>query len=159
MSNPSVDRIGDLKRDPTEILFWGKSNKKYWPFSNFYPSPVWVDKKRWPTTEHYYQAQKTTIPKEQEAIRMQSKAWAARQIGREVKCIPNWDDIKDEVMLIAIRAKFTQNEVCRGLLLSTGDLPIHEDSPSDFYWGHRYGGKDMLGKILIIIRQELRQLL
>ena len=149
--------ITELKRGSDKVLFWGKSNKKYWPFSNFYPCSIFVDGKMWPSTEHYYQAMKTIIPEEIEAIRLQTKAFYARKMGREVRMVDNWDDIKNDVMYKVVYAKFNQISQCRALLLSTGDLSIHEDSPHDFYWGWRNHGADKLGQILVRVREELRQ--
>lgn len=148
--------IGELKRSKSQILFWGRSNKKYWPFSNFYPSPINLDGQIWPTVEHYYQAQKTTSEVDQKMIRLQSSAASARKLGQEVLLVPNWDEIKDEVMYKAVYAKFSQISTCRALLLSTSDAVIHEDSPHDYYWGWRNGGADKLGKILMRVREELR---
>ena len=57
-------------------------------------------------------------------------------------------------MLTALRAKFKQNLKLKLKLLETGNAKLHEDSPSDMYWGVK--GKDKLGKILMIVREELR---
>lgn len=38
-------------------------------FSNFAPYPIKLAKKTWPTTEHYFQAQKFKDAKDQEQIR------------------------------------------------------------------------------------------
>ena len=42
--------------------------------------------------------------------------------------------------------------------LATGDEELVEDSPNDYYWGRgRSGtGKNMLGRILMEVRDELR---
>jgi len=66
-----------------------------------------------------------------------------------------WDDKKDEVMLTGIRAKFSQNPELKKKLLDSGDSKLHENSPSDMYWGVK--GKDKLGKILMNVRNELKQ--
>ncbi|MGE3156453.1 MAG: NADAR domain-containing protein, partial [Xanthobacteraceae bacterium] len=47
---------------------------------------------------------------------------------------PDWDAIKDEVMYRAVRRKFELHPPLRELLLATGDEPIVESAPSDFYW-------------------------
>ena len=42
---------------PGAINFYN-SNAPYYEFTNFYQNPVQIDGKKWPTTEHYYQAMK-----------------------------------------------------------------------------------------------------
>jgi len=56
-------------------------------------------------------------------------------------------------MFKGLRAKF-RSEALRRKLLSTGDAVIHEDNPADKFWGS--GGDDMLGKLLMQVRDELR---
>jgi N-glycosidase YbiA len=57
-----------------------------------------------------------------------------------------------------VRAKFRQHDELRELLLSTGDEEIVEHTTNDAYWadGGDGGGLNMLGKILMEIRAELR---
>ena len=38
----------------------------------------------------------------------------------------DWDTARDEVMLVALRAKFTQHPDLRTQLLATGDAPLVE---------------------------------
>lgn len=59
----------------------------------------------------------------------------------------------------AVRAKFTQHEACRRELLETGDAPLVEKTTGDRYWGcgTNGDGKNMLGRILVEIRDELRE--
>lgn len=65
---------------------------------------------------------------------------------------------KDIVMYRALRAKFKKHESIRNLLLSTGDLEIIEDSPTDYYWGcgKDVSGLNMLGRLLMKLREEFR---
>jgi ribA/ribD-fused uncharacterized protein len=58
----------------------------------------------------------------------------------------------------AVRAKFTQHKELRAMLLSTGDAELIEHTANDNYWpdGGDGSGKNMLGKILMEIRAELR---
>ena len=60
----------------------------------------------------------------------------------------------------ALRAKFTQHENLKELLLSTMDAELVEASPSDSYWGNatrRDGsrGLNKLGLLLMEIRDAL----
>ena len=58
----------------------------------------------------------------------------------------------------AVRAKFRQHPSLRTLLLSTADAYIVEHSRNDAYWGDGGdgSGKNMLGRILMEVREELR---
>ena len=58
----------------------------------------------------------------------------------------------------AVRAKFQQHEDLRNTLLATGNAMIVEHTERDSYWGDGGdgSGKNMLGKILMEIREELR---
>jgi len=69
----------------------------------------------------------------------------------------DWEEVKDGIMLDALRLKFTQHSELKELLLSTGDEEIIEDSPIDSYWGCGSDGegKNMLGKLLMKLRSEL----
>ena len=68
------------------------------------------------------------------------------------------ETVKVEVMRTAVRSKFTQHENLRALLLSTGDAKLLEHTENDSYWGDGGdgSGKNMLGKILMRVRDELR---
>ena len=84
----------------------------------------------------------------------------AAELGRERHrpLRPDWEAVKDDVMRVAVRAKFTQHEELRELLLSTGDEALVEHTTNDAYWGDGGdgSGKNMLGKILMEVRAELR---
>ena len=58
----------------------------------------------------------------------------------------------------AVLAKFTQHESLRAILLSTSDAKLIEHTENDSYWGDGGdgSGKNMLGRILMEIRQQLR---
>lgn len=145
-----------MSHDP--ILFYGQKSD-FGAFSNFFPATIWLDGKEWPSTEHYYMAQKTADPVKQEAIRQAPTPGKAKRMGREVELVPNWDEIKYEIMRRAVYAKFDQNEHLRFVLLSTGDRAIHENCP-DPWWGggpHYPHGRDWLGKVLVEVRGELRE--
>ncbi|KAF9577521.1 hypothetical protein BGW38_007217, partial [Lunasporangiospora selenospora] len=47
-----------MDKDSKEAIKFYRQNNDYGQFSNFYPSPIFVDGLEWPTTEHYFQAQK-----------------------------------------------------------------------------------------------------
>jgi N-glycosidase YbiA len=132
----------------------------YGAFSNFAAYPIELDGKTWPTSEHYFQAAKFVgTEHEAEILKARTAALAAR-MGRD-RARPiraDWEEAKDGVMLAAVRAKFTQHEPLRALLLGTGDATLVEHTYKDNYWGDGGdgSGKNMLGKMLMQVRDELR---
>jgi ribA/ribD-fused uncharacterized protein len=142
------------------ILFYAVA-QDYGAFSNFAPYPITLHGKRWPTSEHYFQAQKFDEPKVREAIRRVKSPSEAARTGRDRKhrLRRDWDSARVGVMREALRAKFTQHADLRELLLSTGDAAIVEHTERDDYWGDGGDGSgaNMLGRLLMELRDELRR--
>ena len=142
------------------IRFFSQS-ETYREFSNFAPFAIDLDGARWPTTEHYYQAQKFADPELQAKIRKADKPIIAKKLAdkHRDRIRPDWGAIKDEVMYRAVRRKFELHPELRELLLATGDEEIVESVPTDYYWGvGRDGsGQNKLGRIIERIRDELRR--
>jgi ribA/ribD-fused uncharacterized protein len=144
---------------PDEIKFYLKSETNGW-LSNFAPWPILLDGRIWPTVEHYYQAGK--FPHDstyQEAIRTcrtPAKAWHLGNCKDRKPC-QEWDDVREAVMVGALRAKFTQHAELRNMLIATGDAHIVEASQRDRYWGSGPDGtgRNRLGQLLMCVRQEL----
>ncbi len=154
----------------------------------------------WPSTEHYYQAQKFAgVAHPDAAALVQAIAAAASpeeaaRLGRRAQrqrpdlVRPDWDASKLAAMLAALRAKFGAHAGPRRMLLATarncggrgcdssggrvgppsavderasaaGGLELVESSPHDFFWGRGYDGSgtNMLGKLLMQVRDELQQ--
>src|SRR6266853_1493110 len=97
-------------------------------FSNFSPHPVALKGKTWPTSEHYFQAQKFAgTPREEEVRKAKSPMIAARMgRSRKHRLRPDWERIKDGVMREAVLAKFTQHDDLRAVLAGTGDALLVE---------------------------------
>ncbi|MEL6343756.1 MAG: NADAR family protein [Myxococcota bacterium] len=144
---------------PRTIRFYGVHDD-FGAFSNFAPAPIRLKKKRWPTTEHYFQAQKFQDARLQEKIRKANSPMLAARMGRDRKnpLRRDWASVKVGVMRDAVRAKFEQHDDLAALLLSTGDAVLVEHTERDAYWGDGGdgSGKNMLGRILMEIREELR---
>jgi hypothetical protein len=141
------------------IRFFSQS-ETYREFSNFAPFWIDLDDARWPTVEHYYQAQKFTDPQLRGAIRQAEKPVIAKSLADKNKAAmrPDWEAVKDAVMYRAVRRKFELHAELRALLLATGDEDIAESAPGDYYWGvgRKGTGENRLGKIMERIRAELR---
>ena len=129
-------------------------------FSNFAAFPVRLKGVEWPTTEHYFQAQKFAGTPHEEEVRGAGTPTIAARIGRDRSrpLRPDWEAVKDDVMREAVRAKFQQHPSLRSLLLSTGHAYLIEHTRNDAYWGDGGDGtgKNMLGRILMEVREDLR---
>jgi len=140
-----------------EINFYSRDEKYGW-LSNFYRCWEEVDREYYPTNEHYYQSQKTLDPLIHQWIKEAPTPYLAMIAGRSLRprheLREDWSDEKRcEVMLKGLRAKF-KNPVLRNMLRMTDKSILHENSPTDLFWGKK--GKDMLGKLLMIVRDELK---
>ena len=82
----------------------------------------------------------------------------AKAKGRNVILRSDWEQIKNKIMYEVCYAKFTQNPELKEKLLLTGDEELIEGNTwHDTYWGVcNRRGKNKLGKILMRIREELR---
>lgn len=141
------------------ILFYGTSDE-YGCLSNFAAYPIRLKGKEWPTSEHYFQAQKFAGTEHEESIRKTASPMIAARRGRDRNkpLRKDWEKVKDAVMLEAVRAKFTQHQELRERLLATGDARIVEHTANDRYWadGGDGRGRNRLGEILMQVREELR---
>ena len=142
-----------------EIKFY-KVHDDYGFMSNFAPYPFSDGNKIWPTSEHYFQAQKFLIPEIQEKIRQIASPMDAALEGRNRQnpLRPDWEEIKDKVMLQALRMKFSQHPEIAKELLATGDAFMIEHTRYDADWAD-WGdgsGKNKLGLLIMQVREEFK---
>ena len=139
-----------------EILFYLRRDDNGWA-SNFERAYQRINFVIYDSNEHYYQSKKGKYDEYKEWIMNAPNPFLAMKAGRSLRkkeMVENWDEIKVGIMLKGLRAKFNQNPYLAKKLLDTGDAILHEDSPTDMFWGIK--GKDMLGKLLMQVRKELR---
>ena len=100
------------------------------------------------------------VPEIQEKIRQIASPMDAALEGRNRQnpLRPDWEEVKDEVMLQALQMKFRQNPEIARELLATGDAIIIEHTRNDAYWadGGDGSGKNKLGLLLMQVREELK---
>jgi len=140
-------------------IYFYTVREQYGCFSNFSPHGFELDSLYWPTSEHYFQAQKFVGTFHLEKIRLVNNPKDAAKMGRE-RSRPlrqDWEQVKDDIMRNAVLRKFETHADIRGILLSTDTEEIVENSPIDFYWGcgSDGSGKNMLGLILMEVREIL----
>jgi len=141
------------------IKFYRVKDDYGW-MSNFAKYSIQIDMKMWPTVEHYFQAQKfPDNPEYQELIRKQKSAMTSAQMGRDrnYPLRADWEEVKDSIMLKALRAKINQHPELLLALKETGDEELVEHTSNDNYWGDGGdgSGKNMLGKLLMQIRADI----
>ena len=107
-----------------------------------------------------FKHKKFLVPHIQEKIRQIVSPMDAALEGRNRQnpLRPDWEEVKDEVMLQALRMKFSQNPEIAKELLATGDAILIEHTRNDDYWadGGDGSGKNKLGLLLMQVREELK---
>jgi ribA/ribD-fused uncharacterized protein len=155
----------EVQDDPLEICFYRASEKPYGTFSNLYKRPIEFEGRLYPTAEHAYQAGKARKEAVREWILSAPTpsllAMAAHGLYTW-DVVPEWSQNKFDRMRRVLRAKFTQHEDLRELLLSTEDLRLVEtgrvDNEVNRIWGEIRGkGLNMLGVLLMELRTDLRK--
>ena len=134
--------------------------------SNFFIKEITFRGKKYATSEHAYAAYKATNEGDHRLVQTQSSPRMAKRKGQEIKCVDNWEDIKYDLMLDIVKEKF-QDPYLKSLLLSTGEQELIEGKYwHDNFFGNCYcskrdsckkEGKNWLGKILMIVRDENRK--
>lgn len=127
--------------------------------SNFWPMqvPIEDEELRYYTVENAYQAFKT-FDRRKRALIAAMKPGSAKKAGQRVVMRADWENFKVEVMRKLVLEKFTRNLDLQTLLLATGDARLEEGN----YWGDRFWGicngmgENWLGKVLILVRGELK---
>tara|TARA_A100001391_G_scaffold188617_1_gene159326 strand:+ start:23200 stop:23688 length:489 start_codon:yes stop_codon:yes gene_type:complete len=148
-----------------EIRFYRASEKPYGAFSNLYRRAIEFEGETFATSEHAYQAGK--------ARKREVRDWVLSAPSPALVAMaahglyywdiaPGWSKTKFDRMRKVLRAKFTQHEDLKKLLLSTGDARLVEsatvDNEVNRLWGEVNGtGRNMLGQLLMELRENLRE--
>ena len=129
--------------------------------SNFYVHEFELLGERWPSVEHAYQALKAVKLEDYNKVRLAATPAIAKKLGRKIKVRSDWEYVKVPIMTCLVRQKFMGSSILAAFLLATGDAQLTEGNWwKDTFWGVCNGqGLNMLGKILMSVREELRLLL
>lgn len=149
-----------------EIRFYRSNEKPYGAFSNLFRRAITFEDVEYPTAEHAYQAGKAR----KEAVR----DWILSAPSPSLVAMaahglytwdiaPNWSKTKFSRMKGVLLAKYSQHDDLKQLLLGTGNARLVEsatvDNAVNRLWGEVNGvGKNMLGTLLMEVREEIRQL-
>jgi ribA/ribD-fused uncharacterized protein len=141
----------------------------FWPWygRHFIGDPIVISYEgmKYPSVEHAYQAAKTENPRVKRAISRASTPGYAKNLGRNVVLVKNWDVMRVDVMETLLRVKFFSgedwSEELLAKLLETHPERLQEGNyHGDDFWGKvsdgdkGWRGHNHLGKLLMKLRRE-----
>ena len=149
-----------------DIPFYRANEKPYGAFSNLFRRPMEFEGRVYPTAEHAYQAGKARKDEVREWILSAPTASLVAMAAHGLytwDIVPEWSRTKFDRMRKVLKAKFSQHEDLKKLLLSTGNARLVEagrtDNAVNRTWGEVNGkGQNMLGVLLMEVRDEIRAL-
>jgi ribA/ribD-fused uncharacterized protein len=144
--------------------------------SNFYSAKTEFEEMTYPNVESAFQAAKTLDLIQRQRIRdigdpangMTDKGYKcgpgkAKREGHKLHLRADWESIKFQVMEDCLRSKFSNPDL-RSKLLATGDAELIEGNTwGDTTFGQvrtpdgQWVGQNRLGKLLMKIREEIKQ--
>lgn len=136
----------------------------HWAFlSNFYWSEIEFEGITYPTNEHFFQAMKTLDIDERRAIANCRTPGQAKRMGRRVALRPDWEDVKESVMLEGLCLKFADEQLADWLLETGNEELVEGTTWHDNEWGNcsclkcaHIEGKNKLGRLLMIVRDMIK---
>lgn len=147
-----------------DISFYRANEKPYGAFSNLFRRPMEFEGRVYPTAEHAYQAGKARKDDVREWILSAPTPSLVAMAAHGLytwDIAPEWSRTKFDRMRKVLKAKFSQHEDLKQLLLSTGNSRLVEagrtDNAVNRTWGEVNGkGQNMLGVLLMDVRDEIR---
>jgi ribA/ribD-fused uncharacterized protein len=145
-----------------ELKMIDRFKNEYRFLSNFWilDNPVIIDGLVFDNTEAAYQAMKT-LDSEIRSEFQELNPSEAKKKGRNVKLREDWENIKIKIMTEIVRQKFENNPHLGYMLIDTYPKQLVEGNWwGDTFWGvdmKNHAGQNHLGKILMKIRDELRE--
>lgn len=142
--------------------------------SNWYLSEFTVDGIKFSSMEQYMMHEKALLFQDQEAVEkiLQTDNVAEiKALGRAVQHFDDkvWIKVREEIVYRGVREKFRQNPELAENLEKTGEEIIAECAVKDRIWGiglsmkdenrhciDRWRGQNLLGKILMRVREEIK---
>lgn len=127
---------------------------------NCYPCQIKICGLEFPSAENAFQAMRSPDPDIRASFRYMTPYRAAYAGPRMRRSIPGWNDVRDDIMRQILKTKFSDPDLKRSLLSSSGPIEItnmrHEN-----YWGScacarcHNTGQNRLGRMLEKLRSEL----
>ena len=152
-------------------FFWGSDS----PFSNWYMSSFIHEGREYNCSEQYMMYKKAMLFKDFDVADMimeQAHPRKQKFLGRQVRGFDEhiWMAKCEDIMVPGLVSKFLQDTYCLNTILDSGDSILVEASPYDKIWGigmaeddpratnpSKWEGKNLLGKVLMRVRDEIRR--
>ena len=160
------------------LFFWGHQPKQDGGvgktcFSQWYEAGFQLDGVHYKTAEHYMMAEKARLfddLKIRSQILDAQHPGEAKKLGRQVRGFQQevWTQERFGIVVKGNVAKFSQNDLLREYLLTTGERVLVEASPVDRIWGiglaandpnaenpYEWKGLNLLGFALMEVREVI----
>jgi len=166
--------LENLCRDENHFLpdvawFW-RTNQRYGVLSNFSSKEVRLGSLRFPTAEHMYQILKVKGGDlQRELMKVENPLFVKNRVRGMIKRGEilfdgySWERDRLVLMMFVVLMKVKSNRDVYNLILKLRDRDIVEVNKRDGFWGvkpnkvfMRGEGKNMLGKIYMVIRDSLQ---
>jgi ribA/ribD-fused uncharacterized protein len=132
--------------------------------SNFWEEPFDCGGRVVPTSEHAFQAQKTSDPVWRDDIVKARTPGIAKRLGRKAPLRPNWNEVRVSIMRKILAHKFAPGTELAAKLIATHPAELVEGNTwGDTFWGcvhptpgsNLWVGANHLGILLMERRAEL----
>lgn len=171
------NREAELKnRHIGEMIGFYHEYEEYGCFSNWYKVDFEYAGIKYSSVEQYMMFQKVSMFYQYEladAIMETDDPAVIKKLGQTRFSNFNkhvWDSLAYTIVKRGVKAKFAQNEELLNILLSTGESVLMECSATDLIWGIgvdidsediydplKWRGQNQLGRILMSVRDELKE--
>lgn len=131
--------------------------------SNFYECRMIYNGRVFESSEAAYHAEKCLNEEDKDKF-VGIGPDASKKLGRKITLRPDWEDVKEHIMLNIVREKFLQNPELAAKLVATGNAYLMEGNYwRDQFWGvypetgnPGVDGLNVLGQILMRVRAEFK---
>ena len=175
VANAKLEDTRDLVTDRIEIIGFYHPDEEYGCFSNWYPAEFDYAERHYANSEQFMMYQKVMMFRKYELgekiMHTEDPAKCKKIAGTKFPEFNAevWEKTCETIVKRGVKAKFAQNpDICR-ILLDTGNALLAECSRYDRKWGigidigsqrwhdvSNWQGKNLLGRILMQVREELR---
>jgi len=152
------------------VFFWNPPS----PFSQWTRSHFEVGGVHYTHAEQFMMAEKARVFGDEQLLALilaATEPGEQKRLGRSVRGFDpdTWSEHRIDIVTRGNRAKFRSTTKLRDALLDTGDRTLVEASPYDIIWGiglradhpdatvpSRWRGQNLLGQVLMAVRDEIR---